>query len=85
MNTSSSSPPPSQSLFRGPFYNRRLKLPLLSREKPVISKLAIAEPAVWVCRWRWHPEQGGGRKQIMGFGYTPALAYRMWKLKVMTQ
>ena len=59
---------PLDTFFKGPYYNRRLKLTLLSREKPVISKLAIVEPAVWVCRWRLHPEQGDGRKQVMGFG-----------------
>ena len=71
---------PLDTFFKGPYYNRRLKLQL--NEKPLISKLALVD--LWVCRWRWRPGDDG-RRQVMGFGATPHLAYVHWKFKVLTQ
>ena len=63
----------SHPLFQGTFYEDRRQS---SQAKPKIRKLFGMQ--TWVCHLQ-------GQRQIYGFGLTPALAYRDWKVRVKEQ
>ena len=63
-------------MFRGPYYSRRRQL--TRSEKPLIRKLMGVQ--LWACSLTQFPKNRIG-VPIIGFGGTPALAYRAWKAR----
>jgi hypothetical protein len=66
--------PPYPKLFQGPYYNRRLRMTMPRRRKPLISKLPGTP--TWVCRI---PALNEGVYPVHGFGHTPKAAYEEWR------